>query len=146
MAAKNNAAKRTVVAILLVVGLPFVVGILSGFSYFVTGERVTPSWVHSTRVLLSWLTVISAIAWFVAGNDKRLVRRMTVVVVASWLFSECLVAGARVVIFRVTDFDGPIWSFEIADVGVMILRMILGVVLGLVIRSAITRSVAGVGT
>ncbi len=146
MAADRTATRRIAIAIVLVVALPFAVGFLSGFSYFVTGERVTPSWVHSTRIFLSWLTVIAVFTWFVAGNDGALVKRVAVVLIASWILSECLAAGSRVVISYVTDLDfGPIWTFRLTDASVEVLRALVGVAAGLAIRNTIMKSAAGVG-
>ena len=143
MVPNTNATRRIVIAVLLVVVLPFAVGVLSGLSYFVTGEPMMPSWVHSERVLLSWLTVIVASAWFVAGNDKQLLKRLTIVVIASWFLSECLGAGVIAVIFRFTKTDVQISTFRLVDAGVMLLRALAGLAAGLGIRIVFMRSVTG---
>ena len=119
----------------MAVALPQLAGFLSGFSYFVTGELVTPSWVHTTRIVVAWIAVITVFAWFVAGHEGSLVKHFTIVVVMTWLLSELLAAGTGVIISRFIDFELPIWPFRLQSVGVTLLRALAGLALGLGIRS-----------
>ena len=105
--------KRIATAVLLAVVLPAVVGFLSGFSGFVTGESVTPSWMHMARRVVAWIAVITVFAWFVAGHKDPFLKHFAIVVVMVWLFSEIFAAGTRVVISGFIDFETPIWSFRI---------------------------------
>ena len=146
MAAKSSSFRRIVTAVVLVVALPQLVGFLSGFSYFVTGELVTPSWVHTTRIVVAWIAVITVFAWFVAGHEGSLVKHFTIVVVVTWLFSEFLTAGAGVITSRFIDFDGPIWSFRLQSVGVTLLLALAGLAIGSGIRGRKLRTFVSQGS
>lgn len=140
MAARSSSFRQIVTAVLLAIALPQLAGFLSGFSYFVTGEVVTPSWVHTTRIVVAWIAVITVFAWFVAGHEGSLVKHFTIIVVIYWLLSELLAAGAGVIISRYIDFDGPIWSFRLQSVGITLLRALAGLAIGLGIRGRMART------
>ena len=129
----------------MAIALPQLAGFLSGFSYFVTGELVTPSWVHTTRSVVAWIAVITVFAWFVAGHEKSVVKHFTIVVVMTWLLSELLAAGAGVIISRFIDFELPIWSFQLQSVGVTLLSALVGLAIGSGIRGRKLRTFVSAG-
>ena len=131
MAARSLGVKRIVTAVLLAAALPSVAGFLSGFSGLITGELVTPSWVHTTRSVVAWIAVITVFAWFVAGHEKPILKHFTIVVVMTWLLSQIFDAGLRVVNSWLIDFEVPIWSFRLQSVGVTLLRALAGFTIGL---------------
>ncbi len=137
MAARTSSFRRIVIAVSLAVALPFVVGVLSGFSYFITGESVTPSWVHTTRIVVAWVAVIAVFAWFVVRHEGPLMKQFTIVVVLTWLISELLAAGTGVIAAGFIDSDGPVWAFRLQPVGVTLLRALAGLAIGLGIRRRI---------
>ena len=129
----------------MAIALPQLAGFLSGFSYFVTGESVTPSWVHTTRIVVAWIAVITVFAWFVAGHEGSLVKHFTIVVVIYWLLCELLAAGAVVIISRYIDFDGPVWEFQLQSVGLTLLRALAGLAIGSGIRGRKLRTFVSAG-
>ncbi len=145
MAAKSSSFRRIVTAVVVAIALPQLVGFLSGFSYFVTGELVTPSWVHTTRIVVAWIAVIAVFAWFVAGHEGSLVKHFTIVVVIYWLLCELLAAGAGVIISRFIDFELPIWSFQLQSVGVTLLSALAGLAIGSGIRGRKLRTFVSAG-
>ena len=122
----------------MAVALPELVGFLSAFSnfvsYFVTGESVTPFWVHPTRISAAWIAVVIVFAWFVARHEGPFVKHFTIVVVLTWMCSELLFTWASVVHARTTAFDGPIWEFRLQSVGFALLRALTGLAIGLAMR------------
>ncbi len=129
----------------MAIALPQLAGFLSGFSYFVTGELVTPSWVHTTRIVVAWIAIITVFAWFVAGHEGSLVKHFTIVVVIYLLLTELLAVGAGVIISRYIDFDGPVWEFQLQSVGIMLLHALAGLVIGLGIRGRKLRTFVSSG-
>ena len=129
----------------MAIALPQLAGFLSGFSYFVTGESVTPSWVHTIRIVVAWIAVITIFAWFVAGHEGSLVKHFTTVVVVTWLFSELLAAGTSVLLARYIDFDGPVWEFQLQSVGVTLLHALAGLAIGSGIRGRKLRTFMSAG-
>ena len=145
MAATPSSFRRIVTALLLAIALPQLVGFLSAFSYFVTGESVTPSWVHTTRISLGWIAVIIVFAWFVVRHEGALVKHFTIVVVLTWMCSELLFVLARVLLARTTTFEGPIWEFRLQSVGFTLLRALVGFAIGSVIRGQRRRALVSAG-
>ena len=134
MAAESSTMKRVMVATCWAVGLPFAIGVLSGFSYFVTGQEPPPDWVHSARSVLIWLATIAVFTWFVVGQRDRLVQTVLIVMVLVGVLSECLAAGTRLLSHWIAELEGPIWSFRLEDMAAGLARAILGALLGLAIR------------
>ncbi len=130
----------------MAIALPQVAGFLSAFSYFVTGELVTPSWVHTTRIVVAWIAVITVFAWFVAGHGGSLVKHFTIVVVIYLLLAELLAVGAGVILARYIDFDGPVWEFQLRSVGFTLLLALAGLAIGLGIRGRKLRTFVSQGS
>ena len=128
----------------MAIALPQLAGFLSGFSYFVTGEVVTPSWVHTTRIVVAWIAVITVFAWFVAGHEGSLVKHFTIVVVIYLLLTELLAVGAGVIISRYIP-DGPVYEFQLQSVGFTLLLALAGLAIGLGIRGRKLRTFVSAG-
>jgi hypothetical protein len=121
------------------------VGFLSAFGSFVfaTGGLETPSWVHTTRIAVAWIAVITVFVWFVAGHEGPLVKHFTIVTILTWLGFELVAAGLGVIIARYTDV--PDWGFQLRNVVGTLLLALAGLAIGSVIRGRRLRTFVGSG-
>ena len=127
--------KRMAVAVVMAVTLPSAIGFVAGLSNLFVGEPITPAWLHWTRVGLAWLSVSAAFAWFVAGNEGRLLGRLAVVISLTWILGQCMVFGVNALLSNIHDFRGPLWSFHIGGVLTTLGCGIAGLAAGLAFRS-----------
>ena len=75
----------------LVVLLPWlVVGFLYPLSFFLHGQRVTPSWVHDVRVALCWIVVTLLYARLAIVQRDKLLLHAAIVAFVGWLFNGVL--------------------------------------------------------
>jgi hypothetical protein len=82
--------RRIVVYAVLVALLPGIVGFLAGVSSLLHGQSTTPSWVHGTRVVVAWATVIFVFARLAIVQRDRLPLHIAAVTLLGWLLGEIM--------------------------------------------------------